>query len=139
MALLLVGRCCGGHVLPEGHGFVVFKRPPTSRQAQEFLERAFDAIGVKPKYFVTDRGTQFDCEPFRKWCKRRKMKPRYGAVGKYGSIAVIERFNRTIKHEGLFLISIPSALDRMRAEVRLIGRTLQPVPATPGPDVPNTG
>ncbi len=56
---------------------------------------------MKPKYFVTDRGKQFDCHAFRKWCKRRKVKPRYGAVGKYGSIAVIERFNRTLKYEGL--------------------------------------
>ncbi len=62
---------------------------------------------VKPKYAVTDKGKQFDCHVFRKWCKRRKVKPRYGAVGKYGSIAVIERFNRTLKHEGLFLITIP--------------------------------
>jgi len=43
-----------------------------------------------------------------------------GAVGKYGSIAVVERFNRTLKHEGLFLITIPFSLDRMREELRLI-------------------
>ncbi|MHC5059044.1 MAG: transposase [Planctomycetota bacterium] len=101
-------------------GFAAFKRPPTSRQVQEFLRRAFNAVGVKPKYLVTDRGKQFDCHAFRKWCKQRKVKPRYGAVGKYGSIAVIERFNRTLKYEGLFLISIPFSLHRMREEVRLI-------------------
>ena len=101
-------------------GFAVYKRPPTSRQIQEFLDRAFEVTGVKPKYAVTDKGKQFDCHVFRKWCKRRKVKPRYGAVGKYGSIAVIERFNRTLKHEGLFLITIPFSLDRMREEVRLI-------------------
>ncbi len=56
-------------------GFAVFKHPPTSRQVQEFLKRAFDAVGVKPKYLVTDRGKQFDCHAFRKWCKRRKVKP----------------------------------------------------------------
>ena len=49
MAFLLVGRCCGGHILPKVHGYVVSKRHPTFRLAQEFLERAFDAIGVKPK------------------------------------------------------------------------------------------
>jgi transposase InsO family protein len=101
-------------------GFAVFKRPPTSRQMQTFLDRAFDAARIKPKYLVTDRGTQFDCEPFGKWCRRRKIKPRYGAVGRYGSIAVIERFNRTLKYEGLFLITIPFRLARMREEVRLI-------------------
>ena len=39
---------------------------------------------------------------------------------KYGSIVVVERFNRTLKYEGLFLITIPFSLDRMRQEVRLI-------------------
>ncbi len=102
-------------------GFAVFKRPPTSRQVQGFLERAFDAVGVKPKYLVTDRGKQFDCPDFAEtWCERHGIKPRFGAVGKHGSIAVVERFNRTLKHEGLFLISIPFSLDRTREEVRLI-------------------
>jgi transposase InsO family protein len=100
-------------------GFAVFKRPPTSEQVQAFLGRAFDAADAKPKYFVTDKGKQFDCGAFRKCCRRRRIKPRYGAVGKYGSI-VIERFNRTLKHEGLFLITIPFRLARMREEVRLI-------------------
>ncbi len=101
-------------------GFAVFKKLPTSRQVQEFLERVFDAVGAKPRYFVTDRGTQFDCKPFKDWCTPLGIKPRFGAVGKYGSIAVIERFNRTLKYEGLFLISIPFALDKMREETRLI-------------------
>ena len=70
-------------------GFAVFKRPPTSRQVQEFLKRAFDAVGVKPKYLVTDRGKQFDCHAFRKWCKRRKVKPpRHIHRGRWGSTAL---------------------------------------------------
>ncbi|MHC5058200.1 MAG: integrase core domain-containing protein [Planctomycetota bacterium] len=101
-------------------GFAVFRKQPTSRQVREFLGRAFTAADMKPKYLVTDKGKQFDCGAFRKWCRRRKIKPRYGAVGRYGSIAVIERFNRTLKHEGLFLITIPFRLARMCEEVRLI-------------------
>ena len=102
-------------------GFAVFKRPPTSRQIQEFLERAFEVTGVKPKYIVTDKGKQFNCPDFAEtWCERHGITPRFGAVGRYGSIAVVERFNRTLKYEGLFLITIPFSLDRMREEVRLI-------------------
>ena len=102
-------------------GFAVFKRPPTSRQIQEFLERVFNAVGVKPKYFVTDQGKQFTANEFKDtWCALHGIKPRFGAVGRYGSIAVVERFNRTLKCEGLYQIAIPFALDRMREEVRLI-------------------
>ena len=101
-------------------GFAIFRTPPTSRQIQGFLGRAFDAVGARPRHIVIDRGPQFDCGPFREWCERHRIKPRFGAVGKYGSIAVVERFNRTLKHEGLFLITIPFTLDRMREEVRLI-------------------
>ena len=76
---------------------------------------------MKPKYLITDKGKQFDCPAFvDTWCDSHGITPRFGAVGKYGSIAVIERFNRTLKYEGLFLITIPFALDRMREEVRLI-------------------
>jgi transposase InsO family protein len=51
-----------------------------------------------PKYIVCDRGKQFDCDGFRKWCKRKGIKrPRYGAIGKHGSIAVVERVILTIK------------------------------------------
>ena len=35
-------------------------------------------------------------------------------ISKYGSIAVVERFNRTLKCKGPFLIPIPFSLDRMR-------------------------
>jgi len=85
------------------------------------LRCPFDAAGVKPRYFVTDKGKQFDCPDFAEtWCKRHGIKIRFGAVGRYGSIAVIERFNRTLKHEGLFLITTPFRLARMREETRLV-------------------
>src|SRR5207244_2804387 len=34
---------------------------------------------------------------FRDWCQRHGIKPRYGAIGKQGSIAVVERFILTLK------------------------------------------
>ncbi len=53
------------------------------------------------------------------WCDRRliRRKPRYGAVGKHGSIAVNERFIRTFKDIYLRKITIPYASDHMRSEM----------------------
>lgn len=102
-------------------GFAIFKKPLTSRDVQGFLERASDAVGRAPKYLVTDQGKQFTASEFKDtWCARHGIKPRFGAVGKYGSIAVVERFNRTLKYEGLFLTTIPFGLDAMRRGTHLI-------------------
>jgi hypothetical protein len=40
------------------------------------------------------------------WCKARNILPRFGAVNKHGSIAVVERFHRTLKEIPL-LITVP--------------------------------
>jgi transposase InsO family protein len=102
-------------------GFAVFKSRPGSQDAQEFLDRVIDAVGHAPKYLVTDQDTAFTARAFKEtWCERYDITPRFGAVGRYGSIAVVERFNRTLKHEGLALITIPFGLDDMRTETRLI-------------------
>jgi transposase InsO family protein len=46
-------------------------------------------------------------------------RPRYGAVGKYGSIAVVERFIKSMKTEHLCRIMVPLNLDEMRYEAGL--------------------
>ena len=52
--------------------------------------------------------------------KRRKILPRFGAIGKHGSIAVIERFIRTFKAEGLRrLILLPLGAAELNREIRL--------------------
>jgi transposase InsO family protein len=96
-------------------GFAAFFTQPTSKQICAFLVRSIRTIGEAPKYVICDRGPQFDCDEFRAWCKRQhgpdgkrhEITPRYGAVGKYGSIAVIERFNRTLKAECTRRITVP--------------------------------
>jgi hypothetical protein len=56
-----------------------------------FLGRAIAKAKKAPRPIVCDRGKQFDCNAFRKWCNRKGIKPpRYGAIGKDGSIAVVE-------------------------------------------------
>ena len=62
------------------------------------LGRAIAAAGRAPRHLVCDRGGQFDCPGFRQWCRRKGIKrPRYGAIGKSGSIAVVERLILTTK------------------------------------------
>ena len=53
----------------------------------------------RQKYMITDKGKQFWCRGFKRWCKRRGIRPRYGAIGQPASIAVVERFIRSMKQE----------------------------------------
>ena len=80
-------------------GFAVFKDPPTSRQVQQFLERAIGASGNTPRYLITDRGCQFACRSYRRWCKARGIRARFGKLGEIGSICIVERFIRSLKDE----------------------------------------
>jgi transposase InsO family protein len=86
--------------------FAVFKKEPTGRQLSRFLDRAVAAAGKAPRHVVSDRGSQFQSE-YLDWCTKNDAKPRFGAIGKHGSIAVIERFIRSIKREHLRRILVP--------------------------------
>jgi len=48
---------------------------------------------------ITDHGVQFTADKFGAWCRRRGIQQRFGAIGKYGSLAVIERFIKSMKNE----------------------------------------
>lgn len=98
-------------------GFALFKKQPTAVQIRDFLKRVNRKNNCVPKYIVADKGVQFTSRTFRKWCKRKHIVPRYGAVGKYGSIAMIERFFRTLKTEWLRKIIIPLDTDGMRRKL----------------------
>ena len=45
------------------------------------------------------------------------MRPRFGAVHRYGSLAVIERFIRSLKEEWLRRLIIPLRLEAMRNDL----------------------
>ena len=96
-------------------GFMIFRKQPTSRAVQKFLDRTIQKNGAKPKYIITDKGKQFWCDGFKGWCKAKKIKPRFGAVGKHGSIAVVERFIRTLKDEYTRVLDIPMRRRDFRA------------------------
>jgi putative transposase len=80
-------------------GVTVFTKEPTSKAIRNFIDRAISAAGEAPNHLISDRGTQFTDNGFPRWCRRRRIQHRFGAVGKYGSVAVIERLMRTLKAE----------------------------------------
>jgi putative transposase len=80
-------------------GFAIFRRPPNAKAVRGFLEPRFREEGHQPRHLVTDHGVQFVAREFRRWCHRRGIRQRFGAIGQYGSLAVIERCVRTLKTE----------------------------------------
>jgi len=67
------------------------------------------------------QGRQFDCKGFRDWCRRRGIQPpRYGAIGRHGSIAVVERFILTMKCLLGCLALVPYARDGFQRELAAI-------------------
>lgn len=98
-------------------GVAVFKCRPTSLEVCSLLGTAIRRGGSKPKYIIADKGKEFFCKPFKEWCRRKGIRPRYGAVGEHGSIAIIERLIRSLKSECTRRISVSFRLDQMRDEV----------------------
>ncbi len=94
----------------------VWDMQPTARQVCALLHRAVRDAGGSPKYVVSDRGAQFQGE-YRAWCRRRGVKPRFGAVGQHGTIAIIERFIRSLKHEALACVVMPMSLRLLEQEI----------------------
>ena len=103
-------------------GVGVFTQNPTSGAVRQMLGRAIRQAGTAPDHLITDQGTQFTDENFRKWCRRRGIRQRFGAVQKYGSISVIERLMRTMKSEALRRILVPLDRRAFRREVSLFVR-----------------
>ncbi len=66
----------------------------------ETLERAMYKHGA-PKHIISDQASVFTGDAFAELLKQRNIKPRFGVVGKSGSIAVTERVIKTLKYEWL--------------------------------------
>ena len=122
------GRFAGGWSLPwtTTHGAAwasAFSKQ--FRRAKRFVRSqgvAIQSAGRAAKYLTCDKGSQFWCPGFKRWCKRRKIKPRFGAVGKHGSIAVVERFILTMKTHCTWVVLVPLRRDKMREELgRFVG------------------
>jgi putative transposase len=98
-------------------GFAVFESVPTAKQVCDVLERARKRAGRAPAHLISDRGVHFRAQ-YEAWCARHHVRPRFGAVGQHGSIAVIERFWLTLKTELLGRMLVPLRLDTMRDVMR---------------------
>ena len=87
-------------------GLTTFMRQPTSERVRQCLGQVIARVGTAPKYLVTDSGVQFTSSAFKSWCKRHGIRQRKGAIGKSGSIAVVERFILTLKSSCLRLLPV---------------------------------
>jgi transposase InsO family protein len=72
--------------------------------------------GRPPRHIVSDQGSQFRSE-YLAWCKRKKARPRFGKIGEHGSIAIIERFFRSLKQECFCRSSVPMRVASFEAEL----------------------
>jgi putative transposase len=74
----------------------VFPKEPTAEEMIELVRSAIDKHG-RPRHFVSDQGPQFTSGELKGFLKSIGIRQRFGAIGKYGSIAIVERAIRTIK------------------------------------------
>ena len=94
----------------------VFPQEPSAAQMLRFLDTAVASAGRAPKYIITDRGMQFRSD-YVDWCAQHGTKPRFGALGRKGAIAIAERFILSLKTEALRRILVPMKLEAMREQV----------------------
>jgi putative transposase len=102
------------HYSRRAMGFSVFPKRPTSLAVRRFLGRIIAQANARPKYLICDKDSIFWCEKFKRWCRRKRIRPRFGAVGQHGSIALIERFMRTMKDEGMRRVLVPQRRPQIR-------------------------
>jgi transposase InsO family protein len=76
---------------------MVFYTDPPSSAITELFKKAIQTFGF-PRHFVSDQGAQFTAHGFRQMLKTLDIRQRFVAIGKTGSIALIERLWRTLKN-----------------------------------------
>jgi transposase InsO family protein len=101
-------------------GFAVYRSVSPSTAVRRLLEGAFRSAGAQPCSLISDQGIQFTARGFKRWCRHHGIRHRFGALGKYGSLAVIERGIRTIKKECTRRLSVvPFRLAALEQELVL--------------------
>ncbi len=66
---------------------------------------------------VCDKDKIFWCEDLKDCFRHNGLRPRYGAVGPHGSVAVVERFIRTMKDDATRKIVVPQREAGLRTEL----------------------
>ncbi|MHC4450661.1 MAG: DDE-type integrase/transposase/recombinase [Planctomycetota bacterium] len=98
--------------------FEVYFKLPSSEKFQTLLDRAIREQGSPPRCIVSDKGSQFKCKSYRRWCRRRNIRILFGYLGEPCSIPIVERFIRSMKQECLRLIVMPPTRTGMLRELR---------------------
>ncbi len=99
--------------------FEAWRVEPKSRDIQRLLARLTKAAKARPRYIVKDKGRQFDCRSFRRWCRRRGIRARYASAGSLRATAIVERFIRSLKDEWLRRIFVPLDEAQLKRELAL--------------------
>ncbi len=105
------------HYSRRAMGFAVFLKRPKSVTVRTFLGKMIARVHASPKYVICDKDRVFWCGDFKRWCRRKGTRPRSGAGGQHGSIAVVERFIKSIKEQGTRQILIPRRRAGLRREL----------------------
>ena len=78
----------------------------------EVLEDAFQKHD-SPKHIISDQAKVFVGDAFAELLDNWNVKPRFGAIGKHGSISVTERVIKTLKYEWLKRVAIIKGIDHL--------------------------
>jgi transposase InsO family protein len=78
----------------------------------EAMECAIRKHGT-PKHIISDQASVFTGDAFAELLQQWNIKPRFGAVGKHGSIAVTERVIKTLKYEWLKHVPLIKGFDHL--------------------------
>ena len=97
----------------------IARRPCYARPGGEVLvsitlEQAMRKHGA-PKHMISDQAAVFTSDAFTELLRQRNIKPRFGAVGKHGSIAVTERVIKTLKYEWLKRVPLIKGFHHLRS------------------------
>ena len=96
----------------------VFSKEASAAEIARLVSRTARRHG-RPSHFVSDQGGCFTGHVFRRKLRRLGVKQRFGAIGKKGSIALIERLWRTLKDTlGLRLLR-PLVAEDLMEKIRL--------------------
>jgi transposase InsO family protein len=85
---------------------------PNAGWINNALESAIEKHGP-PKHIISDQAHVFIGEVFAELLGKYNIKPRLGAIGKHGSIAVTERVNKTLKYEWLKRVALIKGIDHL--------------------------
>jgi transposase InsO family protein len=85
---------------------------PNAGWINNVLESAIEKYSA-PKHIISDQANVFTGAVFAELLDTYNIKPRLGAIGKHGSIAVTERVNKTLKYEWIKRATFIKGIDNL--------------------------